>query len=62
MTTKKQEIIRVEHLEKKFNDLVFPLIETQISLRAENTRLVEIRDTLLPRLMSGEIDVSEVEI
>lgn len=47
---------------KKFNDLVFPLIETQISLRAENTRLVEIRDTLLPRLMSGEIDVSEVEI
>ena len=22
MTTKKQEIIRVEHLEKKFNDLV----------------------------------------
>lgn len=47
---------------KKFNDLVFPLIETQISLRAENTRLVEIRDTLLPCLMSGEIDVSEVEI
>lgn len=47
---------------KKFNDLVFPLIETQISLRAENTRLVVIRDTLLPCLMSGEIDVSEVEI
>lgn len=27
---------------------------------AESTKLAELRDTLLPRLMSGEIDVSEV--
>ena len=27
----------------------------------ENTKLSEIRDTLLPRLMSGEIDVSEID-
>ena len=29
---------------------------------AENTKLIILRDTLLPKLMSGEIDVSEVEI
>ena len=28
----------------------------------ENTKLSEIRDTLLPRLMSGEIDVSDIDI
>ena len=28
----------------------------------ENKRLVELRDTLLPKLMKGEIDVSEVKI
>lgn len=28
----------------------------------ENLRLAALRDTLLPRLMSGEIDVSEVEV
>ena len=29
---------------------------------AESTYLASIRDTLLPRLMSGEIDVSKVDI
>lgn len=28
----------------------------------ENERLAEMRDTLLPRLMSGEIDVSAVQL
>lgn len=28
----------------------------------ENTRLAQLRDTLLPKLMSGEIDVSKVDI
>lgn len=60
---KKIEIVEPPvEIRKEFNDLVFPLIETQISLRAENTRLVEIRDTLLPRLISGEIDVSNLDI
>ena len=29
---------------------------------SENRKLTQLRDTLLPKLMSGEIDVSEVEI
>ena len=28
----------------------------------ESNRLATLRDTLLPKLMSGEIDVSEVEV
>ena len=32
------------------------------SLQHENQRLAEMRDVLLPRLMSGEIDVSDVQI
>lgn len=28
----------------------------------ENEKLIQLRDTLLPKLMSGEIDVSEVDI
>lgn len=30
--------------------------------RQENKRLADLRDTLLPKLMSGEIDVSAVKI
>jgi type I restriction enzyme S subunit len=30
--------------------------------QVENQRLVELRDTLLPKLMSGEIDVSNIQI
>lgn len=28
----------------------------------ENQKLTQIRDNLLPKLMSGEIDISEVDI
>lgn len=30
--------------------------------REENAKLSQIRDTLLPRLMSGELDVSDLDI
>ncbi len=38
------------------------LTSTIENLKVENTRLITLRDTLLPKLMSGEIDVSEVEV
>ena len=37
-----------------------PLYELLVARRVENRKLAELRDTLLPRLMSGEIDVSDV--
>lgn len=48
-------------LRKKFNDLVFSMIERLIANRAESNSLVKIRDTLLPKLMSGEVDVSNID-
>ena len=45
-----------------FHDFAAPIIEKINACQHENSRLTELRDTLLPKLMSGEIDVSEVEI
>lgn len=45
-----------------FNDNVRPLFELIISNQQENQRLSELRDSLLPKLMSGELDVSKVVI
>ena len=47
---------------EKFNQAVAPMLETVYSNRIEANNLANLRDTLLPKLMSGEIDVSEVKI
>lgn len=47
---------------KKFNETIEPLFSLIRNNRDENTRLEKLRDTLLPKLMSGEIDVSNVDI
>ena len=44
---------------EKANELFEPILSKFISLRLENSRLSLLRDTLLPRLMSGEIEVPE---
>ncbi|EGR2699410.1 restriction endonuclease subunit S [Vibrio parahaemolyticus] len=36
---------------------VMPMIQLQRSLKTENKRLAELRDTLLPKLLSGEIEL-----
>lgn len=46
----------------RINEIISPLYELIISNRVENRRLQHLRDTLLPKLMSGEIDVSKVEL
>lgn len=45
-----------------FNSIVQPIFAQLRNLRAENDRLAATRDTLLPRLMSGELDVSSLDI
>ena len=47
-----------ENMEKA-NALFEPVLNKIISLRIESSRLAALRDTLLPRLMSGEIEVPE---
>lgn len=46
----------------KFNGLVIPMTDIVVSNQKENARLSQLRDTLLPKLMSGEFDVSTIEI
>ena len=45
-----------------FNTIASPLLEQIYSNSAENKRLSILRDTLLPKLMSGEIDVSAIQL
>ena len=45
-----------------FSTVTQPLFEQQELLEMENQRLAQLRDALLPKLMSGEIDVSELEV
>lgn len=42
--------------------LISPIIRMLKQNEMENERLAALRDTLLPRLMSGEVDVSDIDI
>ena len=64
---KRDELAKAEVLipNKKDYDrigaLLRPIYEMIISNRIENKKLAATRDTLLPKLMNGEIDISEVD-
>ena len=45
----------------KFNYIIEPMALTMYRNIEENKRLAELRDTLLPRLMSGELKVNDVD-
>ena len=47
---------------EKFDDIIKPIFATILSNTREIKRLSQIRDTLLPKLMSGEIDLSSIDI
>lgn len=49
-----------ENILKEYNDLIFPLIKQMVTIKSEISKLTKLRDTLLPKLMSGEIDVSKI--
>lgn len=46
----------------EFHSLVSPMFTEILKKQRENQRLAALRDTLLPKLMNGEIDVSKVKI
>ncbi len=46
----------------RFNSVVTPIFNTITTNQQENQQLSALRDTLLPKLMNGEIDVSRVQI
>ena len=47
---------------KEFDALVTPLFDAMLNADRENFKLAAMRDALLPKLMSGEIDVSAVQL
>lgn len=47
---------------QRFHDLALPMHQEIEFLQAENIRLSNLRDNLLPKLMSGELDVSGIEL
>ena len=47
---------------KEFDALVAPLFDAMLNADRENFKLATMRDVLLPKLMSGEIDVSGIQL
>ena len=47
---------------KNFDNIVSPIFTLILTNMRENERLSTLRDTLLPKLMSGEIDVSDIDL
>ena len=45
-----------------FDAITTPMVEQIVSNSSENNRLAIMRDALLPKLMSGEIDVSDIQL
>ncbi len=54
----KANITRIQ----QFSDYAWPIIKAVENNLHENRRLAVMRDTLLPRLMSGELDVSALDL
>ena len=46
----------------KFENIVAPLYQAMQQNTRESSKLAELRDSLLPRLMSGELDVSSIDL
>ena len=65
---KREELAKAEVLIPSQSDyeriggLLAPIYDLVIANRIENRKLAALRDELLPQLMSGEIDVSEVSL
>lgn len=59
---KAEVLIPCEEDYTSFNSIMQPIFELIISNRIESRKLAALRDELLPKLMTGEIDVSAVQL
>ena len=55
-----QTVLPSESVLKNFDSIVKPIFSNIQNNTLENTNLTQLRDTLLPKLMSGEIDVDKI--
>ena len=55
-------IIGTDEVNKKFEEQIKVIVAKIKANFIENDTLTKLRDTLLPRLMNGEIDLDKIEI
>lgn len=55
-------VLPSEKVNTSFSEITLPMFEAIISNQLENQRLAQLRDSLLPKLMSGELDVSDLDL
>ena len=56
---KKQMLMPPSSILKKYDDLALPITQQIFSLDKEIQMLTNLRDTLLPKLLSGEIEIPD---
>ena len=61
-TSNMKIIIPIDKVLEDFSAIVDESYRIMINNKIESRRLAELRDTLLPKLMSGELKVNEIEI
>ena len=64
-TERREILMQIIKLVKSVSDMAvddFPIVAIVKKIIMENKELSELRDTLLPKLMSGELDVSDLDI
>ena len=47
---------------QKVDALMKPIFDQMIANELESRRLDELRDTLLPKLMSGDLQISDIDL
>ena len=57
-----QTVLPSEEVNNAFSEITLPMFEIIINNQLENQRLAQLRDTLLPCLMSGVLDVSDIDL
>ena len=62
IVSKTEILIPNEQIANDFNKLIRPFFDTIVNLMQKNDVLRRTRDLLLPRLISGEVDVSNLDI
>lgn len=55
-------LVPTSEIMSKFTDIVTPFYDKILDNKVEIKKLCSLRDTLLPKLMSGEIDLSNIDI
>ena len=59
---KTEILVPTQKIVTYFTSIVEPIFEKIWANQIENEKLSSLRDTLLPKLMSGELDVSEIDL